>query len=324
MINLDHLKFVGKGLHRPECVLVGADGTLHVADWRGGVTVISKDGKQRTVLAKGEFRPKPNGLAILEDGGWLLTHLGDEDGGVYKLSQDGELSPFLLEINGDPLPPTNYVHVDRNGRTWITVSTRLNPRILGCQPDCCDGFIILVGENGARIVADELGFTNECLVHPETGHLYVNETFARRLSRYDVALNGDLSNKTTIAEFGFGEFPDGLTFDAEGGIWITSIVSNRIIRVAPNGKQELIMEDSDPDHLVWVEDAYQEGCLRREHLDKAVSRKLMNISSLAFGGEDLKTVYLGCLLGESIATFHSEIAGLRPYHWNSIESKSFS
>ncbi len=317
MIDLDQLQFIGSGLHRPECALARVDGTLHMADWRGGVTLLASTGDMVTVLAKGDFQPKPNGIAILRDGGWLLTHLGDTDGGVFRLTPDGELTPFLTSVDGIDLPPTNYVHVDGQGRTWVTVSTRLQPRDLGYRADCSDGFIVLVDDTGARIVADGLGYTNECLVHPETGQLYVNETFARRLTRFDVSGSGNLVNKTTITEFGEGEYPDGLTFDADDGVWITSIVSNRVIRVDRNGNREIIVEDSDPDHIAWTEAAYQADQLGRSHLDKAAGKKLKNISSLAFGGPDLKTVYLGCLLGDSIATFRTDQAGLAPYHWHS-------
>ena len=324
MIDLDELEFIGKGLCRPECVLVDKSGNLHVADWRGGITLISKMGDQKTIIAKGKFKPKPNGIAILPDGDWLITHLGNENGGVFKLKKNGDLIPFLLEINGEPLPPTNYVHIDANGRIWITVSTRLIPRILGCKPNWQDGFIILIDEKGPRIVADNLGFTNECLIHPITGHLYVNETFKRCLSRFEVAPNGDLSNKRIVTEFGLGEFPDGFAFDSEGGIWVVCVVSNRVFRVNENGKKQMILDDSDPYHLSTVEDAYQKGQLRREHLDQIVSLKLKNISSIAFGGIDLKTIYLGCLLGTKIAKFNSEISGLPPSHWSPVQLKNLN
>jgi hypothetical protein len=55
--------------------------------------------------------------------------------------------------------------------------------------------------------------------------------------------------------------------------------------------------------------------MNRPHLDTIISRRLRNISSLAFGGKDLKTVYLGCLLGDSLATFRSPVAGRPPVHW---------
>ena len=268
------------------------------------------------MLANGDFKPNPNGIGILADGSWLLARLGDEDGGVYQLHKNDTLSPIITKIDGTPLPPTNYVHVDSRGWIWLTVSTRLKPRSLGYRPDCSDGFIVLVNKSGARIVTDSLGYTNECLIHPKTGQLYVNETFARRLTRFDVANDGSLTNKTTVATFGKGTFPDGLTFDTEGGVWITSIVSNRVIRVGPDGGSEMILEDAGPEYLNWVEQAYLEGTMGREHLDRATGKRLSNISSLAFGGPDLKTVYLGSLQGRTISTFRSEIAGLTPYHWN--------
>jgi len=53
----------------------------------------------------------------------------------------------------------------------------------------------------------------------------------------------------------------------------------------------------------------------RPHLDKAAGRVLRNISSLAFGGPDLRTAYLGCLLGDRVASFPSPVAGAPPVHW---------
>ena len=316
MVDINEVGFIGENLSRPECVLVDSERALHIADWRGGVTVISTQNKIRTIVAEGNFELKPNGIAILAgNDGWLVTHLGDIDGGVFHLNTEGKLEPFLLEIDKKALPPTNYVHIDSLARIWITVSTRLTPRILGCRPDHSDGFIILIDERGPRVVADNLGYTNECVVDATGSRLYVNETFGRKLVCFDIATDGSLSHKRTIFEFGFGEFPDGLTFDVEGGIWITSIVSNRVIRIDPNGESQIILEDSNLCHLEWVEKAYLSSSLERKHLDTNASKVLKNISSLAFGGNDMKTVYLGCLQGGSIATFRSNIAGAEPAHW---------
>ncbi len=315
-ISIDDLEFVGSGLTRPECVLAVRSGHLCVADFRGGVSILHPDGQIEPILAQNvDFVPKTNGLCLLDDGSFLITHLGDEDGGVYHLYRDGRLEPFLLEIDGAPLPPTNYVHRDEKGRIWVTVSTRVIPRADAYRRDVADGFIVLLDEKGARIVADGLGYTNECLVHPNGHWLYVNETFSKRLSRFDIAEDGSLSNKATVAEFAIGSFPDGLTFDAEGGIWVTSIVSNRVIHISPDGKKTVIMEDHDPDHVAWADAAFEQGAMGRPHLDKVSGRCLENISSLAFGGPDLKTVYLGCLLGDRIASFKSPVAGHPPSHW---------
>ena len=63
MIDLARVDFVGNGLKRPECVLSMPNGDIHVADWGGGVTIIRPDGSQETVLAEGNFKPNPNGIA---------------------------------------------------------------------------------------------------------------------------------------------------------------------------------------------------------------------------------------------------------------------
>ncbi len=315
MISLDQIGFLGKGLKRPECVLATAAGTLCVSDWNGGVTRIASNGDQRRLLAAGDVDLKPNGIALRPDGSFLIAHLGAEAGGVFHLHPSGELMPFLLEVEGEALPPTNFVLEDGQGRVWITVSTRAMPRHLGYRPGEGDGFIVLSDRRGARIVADGLGYTNELALSPDGAWLYVNETFARRLSRFRLREDGALGIRETVAEFGAGTFPDGLAFDATGAVWVVSIVSNRVIRVTPEGDQEIILEDCDEAHLAWVEDAYLAGTMGRPHLDRVEGRCLCNISSIAFGGPDLRQVYLGCLLGERLATFRSPVAGLAPPHW---------
>ena len=50
------------------------------------------------------------------------------------------------------------------------------------------------------------------------------------------------------------------------------------------------------------------------------SQKLKNISSLAFGGLNLKDIYLGCLLGNQIAYFKNDISGLEPAYWKNFYS----
>jgi sugar lactone lactonase YvrE len=316
-LSLHSLAFTGNGLVRPECVLATADGCLYSADWRGGVACVRADGSQSLYLGSlpGGRALRPNGVAVCHDGSFLLADLGDALGGVFALSRDGETRPFLEEVDGVPLPPSNYVALDAAGRTWITVSTRLTPRARGYRGDVADGFVVLVDARGARIAADGLGYTNEALVSPDGAWLYVNETFGRRLARFPLRSDGGLGAKDVVTTFGHGTYPDGLTFDAEGGVWITSIVSNRVIRVAPDGSQTLMLEDEDPAHTEWAEQAFLSGTMGRPHLDKAAGRVLRNISSLAFGGPDLRTAYLGCLLGDRIASFRSPIAGAPPVHW---------
>ena len=314
-IDLDDVEFLGAELVRPECVLCTKAGALFVSDWDGGVTRIGPDGGQQRILAPASAGLRPNGIALSRDGSFLIAHLGDTEGGVFRLRRDGTLEPVLIEVAGEALPPTNFVTEDALGRLWITVSTPRAPRDLGYRRDLAEGFIVLLDQRGARVVARDLGYTNEVQIDPSGEWLYVNETFGRRLSRFRIGANGGLSERQTVTEFGLGTFPDGLAFDCEGAAWVVSIVSNRVIRVDREGLQEILLEDSDAEHLAWVEAAYEAGTLGRPHLDRAASRRLRNVSSLAFGGPDLKTVTLGCLLGDSLARFQSPVAGWPLPHW---------
>ena len=315
---LASLGFIGEGLVRPECVLANAEGDLFTADWRGGVAHLRPDGSQVLYTAPGPDgqRLKPNGIALLRDGSFLLTHLGDDDGGVFHLQRNGQVRPWLRQVEGLDLPPTNFVVEDGAGRFWVTVSTRRKPRALGYRRNCDDGFIVRVDARGAAIVADGLGYTNEVAVHPGGQWLYVNETFARRLSRFALRPDGSLGAKEVVTEFGTGTFPDGLAFDEQGHAWVVSIVSNRLIRVAPDGRPTVWLEEGDATHLAWVEAAFEAGTMGRPHLDGAPSRVLRNISSIAFAGADRRTAVLGCLLGDRLATMRLPVAGVAPTHWH--------
>ena len=308
--------WIGQGLVRPECVLAYPSGRLVTSDWRSGVAM--SEG-QNSTLIRAELpngRPlRPNGIAPLPNGSWLLADLGEERGGVFELSPQGAVMPFLEAVDGVELPPSNFVCVDHKGRIWITVSTRIKPRAKAYRPDTKDGFIILLDKLGARVVADGLGYANEVLITPDGLWLYVNETFSRSLTRYRITKNNDLVDRTVITRFGVGTFPDGLAMDVTGAIWVVSIVSNRIIRVLPDGSQHVVLEDCPADHLAWVESAFQAGTMGRPHLDKHPAKTMRNISSIAFGGVDLRTIYVGCLLGDAIASFRVPVTGNLPSHW---------
>jgi len=253
---------------------------------------------------------------LRRDGSFLFADLGAEQGGVFALSRSGEIRPFLEDVDGLALPPSNFVFEDARSRVWITVSTRLVPRARGYRRDVTDGFIVLVDGKGARIVADGLGYTNEAVLDARGEWLYVNETFSRLTSRFPVRSDGGLGPREVFAEYGAGTFPDGMAFDVEGHLWIVSIISNRVLRVAPNGTVTTVLEDLDAAHVAWVEAAYLAGELGRPHLDGVKSARLRNISSIAFGGPDRRTAYLGCLLDDAIYAFASPVAGLAPAHWN--------
>ncbi len=318
-LSLEDVSLLGSGLSRPECVLATARGDLYTADWRGGVAHLKPDGTQALYAGQTADLPeglRPNGIALEQDGSFLLANLGNETGGVWRLTRDGQVSAFWTEIDGRPIAPSNYLVRDHLGRLWLTVSTTLVPRSLDYRRDSRSGFIAVLDEKGPRIVADGLGFTNECQISPDRRWLYVNETYGRRLSRFALRDDASLGPKEVVHEFGHGQFPDGLAFDEDGQIWIASVISNQLMRLDPvSGRCEIMLSETDATHVAWVEQAYEANALGRPHMDGNPSTKLRNLSSIAFGGPDRRTGYLGCLLGDAIAAIKLPAIGARPVHW---------
>ena len=306
-VAISALEVVGQDLHRPECVLPQRDGGFFVSDWRGGVTSVRADGSQETWLAREKTDIRPNGIAMLPDGSFLLANLG-ADGGVWQLDRNGHLAPFLTDVDGTPLPPANFVTVDTLGRTWISVSTRRVPRQDAWRPDAADGFIVLVDSTGARVAADGLQYTNEVRPDPSGQWLYAVETFGRRLVRFPLARDGGLGVRETVCTLGHGCFPDGFAFDAAGGIWVTSLVSNRLLRVH-GGTIETVLEDVNQDHVDVVERAFAAGEMRQDHLGPIPGTTVQHLTSVAFGGPDGRSVFLGSLHGRSVYRFRTAVAG---------------
>lgn len=320
--DLRGLNFLGTRLRRPECVVAHASGLLIVPDWTppGGVALIAPGGAVTRLAADrpGPGVPtelRPNGISLEPGGSVLLAHLGDTRGGVYRLQPDGRCETVTDRIGDHPMPPANFVATDAVGRLWITVSTTIVPRALDYRPGAASGVVAVHDGAGTRLATDGLGYTNECLFSADGGTLWVVETFARKLSGYTVR-GAELSARRSHAAFGPGDFPDGIAEAADGSLMLTSIVSNRLLRVTPGGRVERLFQDCDPGDLASVEAAFQAGEMGRPHLDAAPASRIGHFSSIAFGGAGLRTAYLGSLLGDGVGVLASPVAGRALPHWN--------
>lgn len=314
--------WTGQDLNRPECVLAHESGLLLIPNWsgNGGISLIDSSGATRHLEAVHPHPLRPNGIALEDGGTVLLAHLGDTHGGIFRLFPNGDVDPVVTTVEGQPMPPANFVVKDSRDRIWITISTRLTPRAADYRASANTGFIAVAepGQSDARIVADGLGYTNECVIDEARGQVWVNETFARRLTRFSLHDSGLLTLDAAhcVCHFQAGSYPDGLALDEEGHLWVTSIVSNRIMRLSPQGDMQLMFEDSEEKHLQWTEEAYRNDALGREHLDNACGQSMKNISNLAFGGPSRQRIYIGNLLGDSLPYFDTGFTGAAMPHWN--------
>ena len=304
------LQNVATGLQRPECVLAHSSGRLFVSDHRGGVTSIWPDGRQQL---SGQTALLPNGIALQKDGSFLVANLGI-DGGVWRIAPDGQASPWMAEVDGRVIDRVNFVTNDSSGRVWACISATDGGDAYPLRS--ATGSIILRDAAGTRVVADGLHYTNECRVSVDGRFMYVNETFGRRLSRFRIADSGELKDRHIMATFDDGDFPDGLALDAEGGAWVVCVGSNRVYRIAPDGEKQTIIDDAVSATAIELEASFVAGTLDRTQLSAARGHRLSNVTSLAFGGPDLRTAYMGCLAGDSLVSFRTPVPGLVPVHWN--------
>jgi sugar lactone lactonase YvrE len=171
--------------------------------------------------ASGSIDLRPNGVALTPDGAFLIANLGD-DGGVWRLERTGELTPVVLEVEGETLPAANFVTIDDTARIWISVSTRQRPRQLAWRDDIADGFVVVIDSSGPRIVADGLHYTNEVRPDPSGQWLYVVETFGRRIRRFPIRPGARLGPAETVVSFGPGCFPDGFVGSGRRRPWFRS------------------------------------------------------------------------------------------------------
>ena len=77
-----------------------------------------------------------------------------------------------------------------------------------------------------------------------------------------------------------------------------------------------MIDDRLPEVVDKLEAAFVAKRLTRADLSAARGTRLQNASSLAFGGSDMRTAYLGCLKGSALASFRSPVAGLEQVHWS--------
>ena len=313
LFSTDEISSLGSGLSRPECVLATPSGDLFTPDWMLGIARIAPDGGvsaavEAPLIEEGFL---PNGVAIAPEGGFLFANLG-EKGGVWHVGSTGRAQPFLLEVGEYRIPPANFVLVDGR-RIWITVSASTRSHEYFTKDE--DSGVIILFEGGrARIVADGLTWTNELRVSPDGRHLFVNETFACRTTRFDLEADGSLGARTHV-EFPAGTFPDGLAFDETGCLWTVCPVSNRILRIAPDLSWEIVFEDCDPAFFNQMSEAYSKGRLTRDMIVQSKGSRVSNLSSIAFGGRDRKTIYLGALTTASISCLPAPVAGAALDHW---------
>jgi sugar lactone lactonase YvrE len=154
----------------------------------------------------------PDGLGWtidwLPDGRLLVT--GKE---LVCVQPDGSAAPYA-DLSDIGERGWNDIVVDGRGNVYVT---SIAFEFLAGQPPAA-GMIALVTPDGrSRRVAGDLEFPNGMVVTPDNSTLIISESFAGRLTAFDIDADGGLSNRRVWAE-GLG--PDAICLDSDGAIWV--------------------------------------------------------------------------------------------------------
>jgi gluconolactonase len=332
------IRYIGTDLQRPECILAEPDGTLWAADARGGVTRIAADGSQRFIgqQADGRFAGSesanaedieakytkgtlPNGLAFAVNGDILISNFGTDL--LEVMTRSGETRTLHDRIDGLPIGKVNFVLRDSRDRVWLTVSTRVNPWTTAIASRVRDGYLAVVEGNRLRVVADGFHFTNEVRLDKKEEWLYIVETTGPHITRMRLDESNPsavrLTDRQVFGPSNLGGPPDGIAFDEHGNLWCTLIQVDQLIALTPGGDKLLLLDDGDPEASANLLKRMADGTARMEDMQRARGQIAPWMASVTFGGPDLRTVYLGSLMGTRIPYFRSPVAGLPMVHWRS-------
>ena len=204
--------------------------------WRGGklwfsdfyshrVMTVDLAGKAETIL---EVPQRPSGLGWTTSGDLLVVSMLDQ----RVLRFDGKTAHPYADLSALAGGPCNDMVVDAQGRAYVGNFGYDRHNGAPARTTC----IALVKTDGSVVsAADGLTFPNGMVITPDGKTLIVGETFANRLSAYDIRDDGMLINHRVFAETP-GCFPDGICLDTEGAVWVTNPQGDSVLRVFEGGR----------------------------------------------------------------------------------------
>ena len=202
------------------------DGRLWFSDMgTHEVVAVDLEGNSKVIA---EVPGMPMGSGWLPDGHMLIV--SSRDGLLLRAEPDGSLVTHA-DLTSLAAYPWSDMAVDGRGNAYLG-------NIGFDFPDgqVTTGILALVTADGAaRQVADEISFANGVAVTPDNATLIIAESYASRLTAFDIAPDGSLSRRRVWADLG-GGVPDGICLDAEGALWYADVPNQCCTRVAEGGQ----------------------------------------------------------------------------------------
>jgi sugar lactone lactonase YvrE len=206
------------------------DGRLWVSDW-GDREIIAVDPEGKSQVLVRLNLPSFQAICIdwLPDGRLLVV--SSSEGLLLCRETDGSLLTYA-DLSRLTDKGWNEIVVDGRGNTYVNGGGF----DLAAGEEFAPGIIALVTSDGsARQVADGIAFPNGMAVTPDNSTLIVAESYGQKLTAFDIAADGSLSNRRVWADLG-GDYPDGICIDAEGAVWYADVPNRHCARVREGGQ----------------------------------------------------------------------------------------
>lgn len=203
------------------------DSRLWFSDW-GTQQIIAVDveGNRKVVVA--DTPALPVCIDWLPDGRLLVV--AGREGRLLRREAGGSLVTHA-DLSGQATTPWNEIVVDGRGNTFLNNTGFDFP-----GGEYAPGFVTLVTPTGdVRRVADSFAFPNGMAVTPDNTTLIVAESYASRLTAFNIDDDGSLSNRRVWAEID-GSAPDGICLDADNAVWYADVPNRRCVRVREGGE----------------------------------------------------------------------------------------
>ena len=208
----------------------------------------------RSVSLRGDLRVecdvpgRPAGLGWLPDGSLLIVSAQPRE--LLRRTVDGTLSIHAR------LPHTrhmcNDMVVDGKGRAYVgefgfdleaEIGRRGFANVLADHPVAT---LTCVRPDGSLEVVDrDMHFPNGAVITPNGRTLIVAETLAGRLSAFDLAEDGTVTNRRVWANV-LPRIPDGIALDEEGAIWVANPAAAECVRVREGGEVLEVVDTGQP------------------------------------------------------------------------------
>jgi sugar lactone lactonase YvrE len=202
------------------------DDRLWFSDW-GTQEVVAVDllGESEVIVG---VPSSPFSIDWLPDGRLLIV--SGPEGALLRREPDGTLVTHA-DLSGLSDHPWNEMVVDGRANAYIN-----NIGFAFPAGEFAPGTVALLTPDGSvRQVADGVAFPNGMAVTPDNSTLIVAESYGNKLTAFEIAEDGDLSNRRVWADLGDG-VPDGICLDAEGAVWYADVPNKRCARVAEGGE----------------------------------------------------------------------------------------